>query len=124
MANHTPTINYDLKVPVVDISEKTLIIQLGKVGSETTLGELKAILEADSNINSVTLSNADKYTKLIADGSVPSYAKATKKLVIAGEELTLQLADTNLLIDHTPDVKYELESGATPIATVVNNELT
>ena len=111
-------VEYNLKVPTVQISGEKLTIQLGKVGSETTLAELKTILEADPNINSVTLSNANKYTKLIADDSVPSYAKATRRLVIAGEELILQLKDTNLLVDHEPDVKYELESGATPKATV------
>ena len=57
----------NLKVPIVQISGEKLTIQLGKVGSETTLAELKAILEADPNINSVTLSNANKYTKLIED---------------------------------------------------------
>ena len=70
LANHTPSITYDLKVPIVEISGEKLTIQLGKVGSETTLAELKTILEADPNINSVTLSNANKYTKLIADDSV------------------------------------------------------
>ena len=44
--------------------------------------------------------------------------------MIAGEELILQLKDTNLLIDHQPDIKYELESGAKPEVDIKNNELT
>jgi hypothetical protein len=126
LANHTPTITYDLKVPIVEISGEKLIIQLGKVGSETTLEELKTILEADENINSVTLSNANKYTKLIEDASkVTSYNKDTGLLTIVGEQFQLSPVNPWNLTNPVLEVTYVQESGAKPEATVdATNKLT
>ena len=112
-------VKYNLKVPTVQISGKKLTIKLGKVGSETTLAELKAILEADENINSVTLSNANKYTKLIEDASkVTSYNKDTGLLIIVGEQFQLSPINPWNLTNPILEVTYLQERGAAPIATV------
>ena len=120
LENPNPKVSYDLgATPTVSIANEVFAIDLGTESCASTLEQLKIALEADPKIDSVDIGGTDQATLLTAtDPSTDKYNPSSKVLDIGGISITLTLAESTALDNHTLKVSYTLQSGAIPIIAV------